>query len=177
MIVRPAQLGDLNACYELDKSYLTDYVWQMQTHADGRSIDVRFDMIRLPRPMKVDYPRDADEILDNWRQEQCFLVAVDGAEDAVIGFLDMTAQAWHGTAWIRNMVVHKDHRRQGVGTSMYRAAHAWARENGLTKIIAEAQTKNHPAIRFFQKHGLVYCGYNDRYYTNGDIVLFFSLRP
>jgi ribosomal protein S18 acetylase RimI-like enzyme len=176
MIVRPAQLGDLNACYELDKSYLTDYVWQMQTHADGRAIEVRFDMIRLPRPMKVDYPRQPDELLDNWRQEQCFLVAVDENE-AVIGFLDMAAQAWHGAAGVRNLAVHKDHRRQGIGTRLYRAAHAWARDNGLPRIIAEAQTKNHPAIRFFQKQGLVYCGYNDRYYTNGDIALFFSLRP
>ena len=175
MIVRPAQLGDLNPCYEMDKSYVTDHVWQMQSHGGARSIDVRFDVVRLPRPMKVAYPRDSDELLANWRQEQCFLISSDDTEQ-VLGFLDVTAQAWHGTAWIRNLVVDKDHRRQGVGTYLLRAARAWASDNGLKRMMAEAQTKNYPAIRCFQKHGFAYCGYNDRYYTNGDIVVFFLLR-
>jgi ribosomal protein S18 acetylase RimI-like enzyme len=38
----------------------------------------------------------------------------------------------------------------------------------------EIQTKNHPAISFAQKHGFQFCGYNERYYPNGDIALFFS---
>ncbi len=175
MIVRAAELGDLNACYEMDKSYVTDHVWQMQSRSDARSVDARFDVVRLPRPMEVDYPRHPDELLDNWRQEQCFLVEVDEAEQ-VLGFVDVAAQAWHGTAWVRNLAVNKDHRRQGVATSLFRAARTWARDNGLTRVMAEAQTKNYPAIRFFQKHGLAYCGYNDRYYTNGDITVFFLLR-
>jgi ribosomal protein S18 acetylase RimI-like enzyme len=175
MMVRAAQLADLNACYEMDKSYATDHVWQMQSHSDGRSVDARFDVVRLPRPMEVDYPRHPDELLDNWRQEQCFLVEVDEAEQA-LGFVDMAAQAWHSTAWVRNLAVHKDHRRQGVATSLLRAARTWAGDNGLTRIMAEAQTKNYPAIRLFQKHGFTYCGYNDRYYTNGDITVFFLLR-
>ncbi len=175
MLVRAAQLGDLNACYEMDKSYLTDHVWQMQSHGSGRAIETRFDLIRLPRPMKVEYPRHPDELLDNWRREECFLVAVDDA-DNVLGFLDMTVQAWHNTAWIRNLVVNKDQRRQGIGTNLLRSARAWACEQGLSNIMAEAQTKNYPAISFWQKHGFVYCGYNDRYYPNGDIVVFFYLR-
>jgi GNAT superfamily N-acetyltransferase len=175
MIVRPAELGDLNTCYELDKSYLTDYVWQMQSHGDGRSIDVRFDLVRLPRPMNVEYPRHPDELLGNWNREECFLVVVS-EDEQLLGFLDMAAHAWHSTAWLRNLAVQKDHRRQGVGTSLLRAARKWASDGGLTKIMAEAQTKNYPAIRFMQKHGFAYCGYNDRYYTSGDIAVFFSLR-
>jgi ribosomal protein S18 acetylase RimI-like enzyme len=38
----------------------------------------------------------------------------------------------------------------------------------------ETQTKNHPAICFYRKHGFVFCGFNDRYYTNQDIALFFA---
>jgi ribosomal protein S18 acetylase RimI-like enzyme len=175
MLVRAAQLADLNACYEMDKSYLTDHVWQMHAHGSARSIEARFDLIRLPRPMKVEYPRHPDELLGNWSREECFLVAVDEA-DTVLGFLDMTAQAWHSTAWIRNLVVHKEHRRRGIGSMLLRSACTWAHERELSGIMAEAQTKNYPAIRFWQKHGFVYCGYNDRYYTNGDIAVFFFLR-
>lgn len=174
MIVRLAELADLNLCYELDGSYTTEYVWQMQAHERERSIEVRFDAVRLPRPMKVAYPRHPDELLPNWRQGECFLVAADESGQS-FAFLDMTAQTWHGVGWIRNLIVHRNSRREGVATALLRAARYWALDNELNKIMLETQTKNFPAIRFAQKQGFAYCGYNDRYYSNGDIAVFFSL--
>ena len=174
MVVRAAVLGDLKACYELDLSYVTDHVWQMQARESDGSIEVRFDTVRLPRPMKVEYPRHPDELLPNWRQEECFLVAADD-QDQVIGYLDMVGQAWHATGWVRNLGVERHQRRQGVGSALLRAARRWAAEHQLTVLILEAQTKNYPAIRFALKHGAIYCGYNDRYYPNGDIAVFLAL--
>jgi GNAT superfamily N-acetyltransferase len=174
MIVRMAELADLNLCCELDSSYVTDYVWQMHAHENERSIEVRFDTVRLPRPMKVEYPRHPDELLPNWRRGECFLAAADDSGQP-IGFLDMTAQTWHGVGWIQNLIVHQRYRRQGVATALLRAARYWALDNELSKLMLEAQTKNYPAIRFAQKHRFVFCGYNDRYYSNGDIAVFFSL--
>lgn len=175
MIVRMAELADLNLCYELDGAYTTNYVWQMQAHENERSIEVRFDTVRLPRPMRVAYPRHPDELLPNWRQGECFLVAADPADEP-IAFLDMTAQTWHRVGWIRNLIVQRPYRHQGVATALLRAARYWALENELSRIMLETQTKNYPAIRFAQKHGFVYCGYNDRYYRNGDIAVFFALN-
>jgi len=175
MIIRLAELADLNLCCELDGSYSTNYVWQMQPHENERSIEVSFDTVRLPRPMKVAYPRNADELLPNWRQGECFLVGAD-ASGQPIAFLDMTAQAWHGVGWIRNLIVHRDYRRQGVASGLLRAARHWALDNELSKLTLETQTKNYPAIRFAQKHRFTFCGYNDRYYSNGDIAVFFSLN-
>ena len=175
MIVRLAELTDLNQCYELDGSYTTNYVWQMQAHESERAVEVRFDTVRLPRPMKVPYPRHPDELLPNWRQGECFLVASDTAGQP-IAFVDMTAQAWHSVGWIRNLIVHRNYRRQGVATALLRAARHWAMDNELGKLMLETQTKNHPAICFALKHRFAFCGYNDRYYSNGDIALFFSLN-
>jgi GNAT superfamily N-acetyltransferase len=174
MIVRMAELADLNLCYEMDGSYTTDYVWQMHTHDKERTVEVRFDTVRLPRPMKVAYPRHPDELLPNWRQRECFLVASDDLGQ-LLGFMDVTAQQWQGVSWIRNFIVHRNHRHQGVGTALLRAARYWALDVGLSKIMLEVQTKNYPAICFAQKNRFVFCGYNDRYYNNGDIALFFSL--
>lgn len=174
MNVRPAQLADLNICYEMDKGYATDYVWQMQSHEGERGIDIRFDTVRLPRTMKVEYPRLPEDLLVNWQEEACFLVAEDDSGQ-VIAFLDMVVQPWHNASWIRNLVVDPRHRRQGVATSLLRSARHWANENEMSKILLEAQTKNYPAIRFAQKQGFVYCGYNDRYYATGDIAVFFAV--
>jgi GNAT superfamily N-acetyltransferase len=175
MIIRLAELADLNLCCELDGSYTTDYVWQMQASENERSIAVRFDTVRLPRPMKVAYPREPDELLSNWRQGECFLVAADAAGQP-IAFLDMSVQAWHGVGWIRNLIVHHTHRRQGIATAMLRTARHWALDNELIKLTLETQTKNYPAICFAQKHRFAFCGYNDRYFSNGDIAVFFSLN-
>lgn len=174
MQVYPAELADLNLCYQLNGAYTTDYVWQMQTRESGRTIDVRFDTVRLPRPMRVDYPRSPDELVEHWQQDGCFLV-VRNLNDEVVGFLDAWPQPWQGLLWVSNLVVNQPNRRRGVGSRLIKAASQWARVHHLPRLMLEVQTKNHPAISFAQKHGFQFCGYNERYYPNGDIALFLSL--
>jgi ribosomal protein S18 acetylase RimI-like enzyme len=41
-------------------------------------------------------------------------------------------------------------------------------------MVLEMQPKNYPAIQLAQKLGFDFCGYNDRYYANRDIALFFA---
>jgi ribosomal protein S18 acetylase RimI-like enzyme len=174
MPIRAAELTDLNLCYQLNGSYTTDYVWQMQTRDGERLIEVRFDTIRLPRPMRVNYPRSPDELLTHWQQESCFLVA-DNANDEIIGFVDARPQPWQNLLWVNNLVVDPVYRRQGVGSRLIKAARRWAQAHDLLRLMLEVQTKNHPAISFAQKHGFQFCGYNERYYPSGDIAIFFSL--
>ena len=57
---------------------------------------------------------------------------------------------------------------------LLKAAHRWAMEHNLKQLMLETQTKNYPAISLAQKQGFHFCGYNERYYPNGDIALFFS---
>jgi ribosomal protein S18 acetylase RimI-like enzyme len=174
MQIHAAELADLNLCYQLNMSYTTDYVWQMQTRENGRTIDVRFDTVRLPRPMRVDYPRSPDELAWHWQQDGCFLVARN-VQDEVVGFLDAWPRPWQNLLWISNLVIDGAYRRQGFGSRLLKSARRWATERDLAQLMLEIQTKNHPAISFAQKHGFQFCGYNERYYPNGDIALFFSL--
>lgn len=172
MQVYPAELADLNLCYQISGSYTTDYVWQMQTQDAKRRTDIRFDVIRLPRSMQVEYPRSADELLEHWEQDGCFLVIRD-LRDEVVGFLDAVPKPWQNLLWISNLVIQKDYRRQGFGTILFEAAKRWSLQHRLNNVMIETQTKNYPAISFAQQLGFRYCGYNERYYSNGDIALFF----
>ncbi|MEW5958545.1 MAG: GNAT family N-acetyltransferase [Chloroflexota bacterium] len=174
MHVSAAALADVNICYHLDKSYVTDYVWQMQTRESGRTLDIRFDTIRLPRPMRVVYPRSADELIEHWQRDECFLVARN-LEDEIVGFLDARLHEWQNLLWVSNLAVQPQYRRQGFGSRLLKVAIDWALARNLCRIMLEVQTKNYPAICFAQKHGFQFCGYNERYYKNGDIALFFSL--
>jgi ribosomal protein S18 acetylase RimI-like enzyme len=181
MAVRSAELEDLKACLQLDHSYLTEYVWQMDVHEAQTGIAVNFRTIRLPRPVYVKYPRDRNALLASWHRRDCFLVATfdekghDPEISPIVGYLTMAANDWHKTGWISDLVVEMDYRRQGVATQLLIAGRKWARKAGLRRLVIEAQTKNHPAMCFLERHGFHFCGFNDRYYANQDIALFYSL--
>jgi ribosomal protein S18 acetylase RimI-like enzyme len=172
MIIRPAELTDLKACLDIDHSYVTNHVWQMEESEGVKEVTVVFRTARLPRSMRADYPRKHDNLLERWRQGECLLVAEEGG--VVLGYLDMSVQSWHLTAWVDNLAVAQDYRRHGVGTALLKKATDWARQRRLRRLMLEIQTKNYPAICFCQKNGFAFCGFNDHYYTNQDIALFFA---
>ncbi len=174
MMVKSADLADLNRCLLLDPSFETEYVWQMYIEEEERGTTISFRTVKLPRPMKVNYPRPTDHLVEDWQKGECFLVAE--VEGEIAGYLDMTIQAWNQSGWINNLVVAPNHRRQGVGTALLKGAFRWAQEHRLRTITSESQTKNYPAISFYQKHGFLFCGFSDHYYTTNDIALFFARR-
>jgi ribosomal protein S18 acetylase RimI-like enzyme len=180
MRIRPAELEDLEGCLNLDHSYLTDHVWQMDVQEGKLRVTVNFRTVRLPRPVHVKYPRDRDALAAEWHRRDCFLIATtegtQGQETRPIaGYLTMGEQDWHKTGWVSNLVVAPEHRRKGIAGQLLRMGKEWARGAGLQRLLVETQTKNHPALCFLDKQGFSFCGYNDRYYANQDIALFFSL--
>jgi len=180
MRVRPAGPGDLEACGALNHSYTTGHVWQMETREINNALTVTFRVARLPHEVRVNYPRQGEDLLVGWQRRDGFLVAEeDGrAPPQIHGYVALTAQTEYGIARIGDLVVDRYWRRRGIGTALLRAAAQWGHEHGLVRLVIEVQTKNYPAIRFCQSHGLTFCGYNDHYWPSQDIVLFFgeSLR-
>jgi ribosomal protein S18 acetylase RimI-like enzyme len=173
MIVRPATLADLNACLSVDHASITDHVWQMKAQEAESRVSVTFDTVRLPRRMQAEYPRNLDQLLEDWQRGEAFLACeIDGQ---VRGYIDLLARPWQHLGWVANLAVDREVRRRGIGTSLMRHARQWAREQGLQKILVEATTKNYPAICFYEKLGFQFCGFNDHYYPNQDIALFFVL--
>ena len=151
-------------------------------------VAVRFRATRLPRLLEAEYPRDADELRGNWQQQDCFLVAVLETEieveeeeeplhsERILGYIDLHEQRWQRAAWVQNWVVDKTYRGKGIGTRLLTAAAEWARGENLRRLILEAPTKNGYAIHFYHARGAEFVGFNDRYYTNGDIAVFFEYR-
>lgn len=170
--VRPAQSADLPAILAIDPTYSTDYVWQMEAREEGPTTQVTFRNVRLPRSVRVSLPRDPQHLQEAWSQRVCFLVAEEGG--LVQGYLHLTLAAVPATGWIADLGVVQRVRRTGVGTVLLASAVQWARANNLQRLVLEMQSKNYPAICFAQKNGLTFCGYNDRYYPNQDVALYFA---
>jgi ribosomal protein S18 acetylase RimI-like enzyme len=172
--VRPAASADLQIITSLDHGYSTDYVWQMEAREEGGEVRVAFRSVRLPRPVRVAFPRDARNLTEAWNQRVCFLVAEEAGR--LKGYVNLALSSVSGTAWVADMCVERRYRRSGVGSILLAASLQWARANRVQRVVLETQSKNHPAICFAQKHGLVFCGYNDRYYPNQDVALFFGMN-
>ena len=173
MIVRPAASTELHACLSLDHDCVTNHVWQMKVREEEGNVGVDFQTVRLPRRMPAGYPRDLGQLADDWEQGATFLVAeVDGE---IRGYVDLHTKRWQRTCWAANLAVDQGFQRRGIAPALMRHARQWARQEGLNALLAEATTKNYPALNFYQKLGFQFCGFNDHYYLNQDIALFFVL--
>ncbi|MEK7785140.1 MAG: GNAT family N-acetyltransferase [Chloroflexota bacterium] len=171
--VRPATAGDIAAIVAFDHSYSTDYVWQMDHREEDNQINVTFRQVRLPRSVRVAYPREAASLTAEWQSRRLFIVAESRGE--AHGYLSVADGVVSGAGWIAEFAVERKMRRQGLGTVLITSAIHWARKAKLQRLVVEVQSKNYPAICFCQKHGFAFCGYNDRYFANQDIALFFGM--
>jgi GNAT superfamily N-acetyltransferase len=172
--VRPARADDIAVLANFDHSFTTDYVWQVEVREDqDQGIGVNFRQARLPRSVRVIYPRDAETLATVWTQRRLFIVAE--VENQVRGYLSVMEGTMHDTGWVAEFAVERKVRRQGIGTALISSAVDWGRKVGLRRLLIEVQSKNYPAICFCQKHGFSFCGYSDLYFTSQDIALFFGM--
>lgn len=174
--IRDGLEKDIAECIALEHVYETDYVWQMVFHADD---DFRCEMTlkreRLPRTMSVELKPNEKRLQAVLPPQECYIVAAHRETEAILGYLAMRAVSAHGFGLITDLLVARRHRRRGIGARLITAACHWAKERELSRVMAETQTKNFPAVEFFTKLGFAFCGFNDKYFRNQDIAVFFSL--
>jgi GNAT superfamily N-acetyltransferase len=171
-IVRPAQKRDLDACLQLNHALDTSHVWQMQRREGADLTSISFQSVRLPRPIRVEYPRAANELRGDLADIDNVLVAE--AEGVLLGYTQITVMQSDMSAWLRNIIVDEPWRRHRIGRALFDQAKQLARVRGANHITAETSTKSYPAIQFMLSRGLLFCGFNDRYYASQDIALFFG---
>lgn len=172
--IRPMMNADLAVLREMDHSYHTDFVWQMHLNPEEDKIGVQFKEMRLPRSVRVDYPWPEDWLQASWQQRNSVLVAV--VENRTVGYLTLIKDETKRLVRITNLVVLRRLRRRQIGSTLLQAAEVWMARQGMTRIQLEMQSKNQPAISMAKALGYEFNGYNDEYFPNRDIALFFVRR-
>lgn len=171
-VIRPAVSTDIPRLMELDHGYSTDHVWQMALQSAAPGVEVAFREVRLPRPMRVAYPRTVERLADEWTERS--VVLVGEADERPAGYLCLAPAPAPDALWITDLVVDPAFRRQGLARRLLSEAIGWARARGQARLFFEMQSKNHGAIQLAQKMGFIFSGYSDFFYPNEDISLFFS---
>jgi len=170
--LRPTIATDLSRLMGFDHSIKSDSVWQLELRRDNGQVKATFREVRLPRSIQVEYPHDPFSLADDWVRKSMMYTALAASELA--GYICLLEQGTTSVVSVTDVVVDVAHRRQGVGSALLASAQSWAESRAHRRIIFEVQSKNLPGIRLAQKHGFEFCGYNDHYYLNQDVALFFA---
>jgi GNAT superfamily N-acetyltransferase len=173
-VIRTATSSDIPWLIKLDHGYSTDHVWQMALRQEAEEIAITFREVRLPRPMRVSYPRDYMKLDDEWTLRSGLFVAE--REGVPIGYIAFIEGPSPNSAWVTDLVVGLPERRQGIGSQLINYGLDWCRERGLGRVYIEMQSKNYPGICLSKRLGLQFIGYSDSYYPNQDIALFFYME-
>jgi ribosomal protein S18 acetylase RimI-like enzyme len=176
--IRPPISAEIPIIIEMDHDYVSDYVWQMEVQHESSQkpsdlrVEIVFKQLKLPRSVRVAYPRSQSVLATDWKDRSCLLVAL--LKGDVVGYTSMMLTIGPHTSWMTDLVVMRKARRQGIGSALVLAGQDWARHKRCFRMVMEMQPKNYPAICLAQKLGYDLCGYNDHYFPNQDIALFFS---
>ena len=170
--IRPAIATDIQALTKLEHNYSSDFVWQMDFRQEDGEINITFREVRLPRSAQVRYPREHQNLEDTWTQRDGLLVAE--MENEIVGYVSLSQNKTLRATSVTDLAVMRRLRRQGIGSALVIASQEWATQNKSRRLILEMQPKNYPAIQLAKKLGFELCGYNDHYFANHDIALFFS---
>lgn len=173
--IREGTAADWPACWRMDVSYSTEYVWQLQKHADGDTHTVSFTPVRLPRPVTLRDPFWGAKGLLAENPEGNLLVAETGA--GLVGFAVLVADPVRDVDLMPMLAVAAHARRQGIGRRLLAAAIETARARGRRALCVTLQARNDPGIRLLRAGGLAFVGYNEPFYPSNDVALFFACRP
>ena len=169
--IRPTISTDLARLAALDHTIETDYVWQLDLHRETTQVQVDLREVRLPRTVRLEHPRPANELPDTWHLRPMYS-AMLGME--AVAYIRFTEKFIPHAVWITDVVVGRALRRQGLAHQLIGVVEAWGVQNEFRRAIIEVQSKNQPAIHMILKMGFEFCGYNDQYYATRDVALFFA---
>ncbi|MGV8027023.1 MAG: GNAT family N-acetyltransferase [Anaerolineaceae bacterium] len=172
VMIRTVVSPDFSILSSFKHSIETKTVWQMDQESSEGDIIISFHELKLPRLMKLAYPRSAQSLFDRWKDLSIILVGC--IDNVPVGYISSSSIQTTSNVWIKDLVVHERWRRQGVATSLIKAIAAWGEERGLKRMTLEMSSKNYPAICLSKNLNFEFCGYNDYYYENNDIAIFFA---
>jgi ribosomal protein S18 acetylase RimI-like enzyme len=171
----------------LASGYVSNVVYTLEREPIQAGIGWKLQERKLDRPFRKVYDQgDPNDWLASYADAGSasdfeFLLAETSG--SAMGLLTWKPVGWNGTAWLLDIRVRENARRQGVAGILVENLKRDVRARRLRGINLETQTTNYGAVRFYQKHGFGLAGFHDHLYSNKDtasgeiaIFLFWEAR-
>ena len=172
ILIRQAVSPDIELLSHFDHTVKTECVWQMTQNAESGRIVTTFIENHLPREMRLTYPQSPDSLLERWKNYSSVLIAC--INTVPVGYVTFTSTFASDMLWVKDLVVDELWRRKSVATTLIQAANSWGASRHFSRMSIEMSSKNFPGISLVKKSGFEFSGYDDTFYNNNDIALFFS---
>jgi len=186
-LVRALGVSDIPNLAQINPTFTSDSEMVLEkVELDAQEITWHLVCKQLEKPFEKGHGYDLDEselsrIRRRLLSSECLsLVAVDNGR--IVGLLEVEPSTWRRVGWIWNILIDVDYRGHGLGRRFVERGVAWARKHDLQALVAETQTNNVPACRFYAHVGFRPAGIDDHYYRHcgnpasaHDVALFWYL--
>lgn len=170
--IRAAVSADIIQLVGLNHTCDSEYVWQLGLSKEASATNVTLREVRLPRTVRVQYPRDHFSLADSWKKNARTFVAL--SRGIPLGYIRFLEQETAESVWILDLVSTTEARRKGVASALIQYVENWSLDRRYRQLFIEMSSKNYPAISLAKKMGFAFSGYNDHYYATQDVALFFG---
>ena len=167
-----AAIEELPQIAQMDLSFESDYVWKTQTLEGFDSFESSFQRIRLPKTIRVSFQAYSTSNLETLIQRREILAV--RYEEKVIGYARLEQDETVNRLVVKSGGIMPEYRNKGVGSVLLDRICEIAHYNRIRSLVCMVQAKNDPAIRFLMARGFVFCGYQEFFFRNMEIGLFFS---
>ena len=156
----------------IDLSFESDYVWKTQMLEGFDSFESSFQRIRLPKVIRVPFQAYSTSNLRNQILQREILAV--RYEEKVIGYVRLEKDETVNRLIVKTGGVMPSYRCKGVGSALLDHISDIARDNRIRSLVCMVQAKNDPTIHFLLARGFQFCGYQEFFFRNMEIGLFFS---
>jgi ribosomal protein S18 acetylase RimI-like enzyme len=159
IIIKEINANSVKAVNTCDGEFIIDSRLALYVESD----EIRYQIVKSPQTAKryraddVDYSAYVDD-----PAKTVFFAKVDGRIAGQI----ILRKNWNNYAFVEDMVVDREFRRQGIGEKLILQAEQWARARNLAGIMLETQNNNVRACQFYEKCGFRLGGF-DKYLYKG----------
>lgn len=127
------------------------------------NIKDKSDIKKLSNKFQFEEDRNWDKIFISKNKEM--FVAEENKK--IVGFTGAEYFDWNNTIKVIDIFVHPNYRKMGIGSKLLKFLLEKMKKTKYRCVISEAPSLN-SVVKLYQKNGFRKCGYNDRYYSNGD---------
>ncbi len=165
----PEEYSQISA---IDLSFESNYVWKTQMLESLDMFESSFQRIRLPKTIRVPFQAYCPANLEALIQRREILSV--RYEDKVIGYARLEQDETVNRLVLKTGGIMPEYRNKGVGGVLLDRIAGIARHNNIRSIVCMVQAKNDPAVCFLLARGFVFSGYQEFFFRNMEIGLFFS---